>query len=157
MWISKCIQNNHWVLVAPKGRKVLLCGNGGSADDTQHLAAEFTGCFYKNGKSLYAEALYYNTSYLTAVANDFSYEDIYSRLVKAEGKEGDALMAFSISWNSMNIIKARTSQRSKNVYDRIYRRFWRSATINLPIPNQYPLKRHAPNSGGLSASRPFDM
>jgi D-sedoheptulose 7-phosphate isomerase len=92
--------------VFQRGGKILLCGNGGSAGDAQHLAAEFTGRFYKNRRPLYAEALHCNTSYLTAVANDFSYEDIYARLLEAEGTQGDVLIAFSTSGNSMNVIKA---------------------------------------------------
>src|SRR5436190_20893863 len=67
------------------GNKVLFCGNGGSAADAQHLAAEFSGRFYKNRKALPAEALHCNTSYLTAVANDYSYDVIYSRLVDGLG------------------------------------------------------------------------
>lgn len=89
-----------------KEHKVLFCGNGGSAADAQHLAAEFTGRFYINRAPLYAEALHVNTSYLTAVANDYSYEDIYSRLIEAMGKQGDILVAMSTSGNSPNIIKA---------------------------------------------------
>jgi D-sedoheptulose 7-phosphate isomerase len=89
-----------------KENKVLFCGNGGSAADAQHLAAEFTGRFYINRAPLYAEALHVNTSYLTAVANDYSYEEIYSRMVEAMGKPGDILVAMSTSGNSPNIIKA---------------------------------------------------
>lgn len=86
--------------------KVLFCGNGGSAADAQHLAAEFSGRFYFDRDPLDAEALHVNTSYLTAVANDYSYEEVYSRLVKAKGSEGDVLVAFSTSGNSPNILKA---------------------------------------------------
>jgi D-sedoheptulose 7-phosphate isomerase len=86
--------------------KVLFCGNGGSAADAQHLAAEFSGRFYYDRDPLDAEALHVNTSYLTAVANDYSYEEVYSRLVKAKGSQGDVLVAFSTSGNSPNILKA---------------------------------------------------
>jgi len=86
--------------------KVLLCGNGGSAADAQHLAAEFTGRFYYDRPPLFAEALHVNTSYLTAVANDYSYDEIYSRLVKAKGRKGDVLVALSTSGNSENIVRA---------------------------------------------------
>ena len=82
------------------GNKVLFCGNGGSA------AAEFSGRFYKNRKALPAEALHCNTSYLTAVANDYSYDVIYARLVDGIGVKGDVLLGFSTSGNSTNIIKA---------------------------------------------------
>ena len=88
------------------GNKVLFCGNGGSAADAQHLAAEFSGRFYKNRKALPAEALHCNTSYLTAVANDYSYDVIYARLVDGIGIKGDVLLGFSTSGNSVNIIKA---------------------------------------------------
>lgn len=86
--------------------KVLFCGNGGSAADAQHLAAELSGRFYLNRPALFAEALHVNSSYLTAVANDFSYEDIYSRMVQAAGRKGDMLIAISTSGNSGNIVKA---------------------------------------------------
>jgi len=87
-------------------KKVLLCGNGGSAADAQHIAAELSGKFYKDRDPLYAEALHVNTSYLTAVANDYSYDEVYSRLIKAKGRAGDILIAISTSGNSPNIIKA---------------------------------------------------
>ena len=89
-----------------QGNKVLFCGNGGSAADAQHLAAEFSGRFYKNRKALPAEALHCNTSYLTAVANDYSYDVIYSRLIEGIGVEGDVLIGLSTSGNSINIVKA---------------------------------------------------
>jgi D-sedoheptulose 7-phosphate isomerase len=86
--------------------KVLLCGNGGSAADAQHLAAEFSGRFYIDRKPLDAEALHVNTSYLTAVGNDYSFDDIFARLVRAKGKSGDILIGISTSGNSPNIVKA---------------------------------------------------
>jgi D-sedoheptulose 7-phosphate isomerase len=89
-----------------KGNKVLLCGNGGSAADAQHIAAELSGKFYLDRKPLYAEALHVNTSYLTAVANDYSFQDVFARLVMANGKPGDILIAISTSGNSMNVVKA---------------------------------------------------
>lgn len=88
------------------GNKVLFCGNGGSAADAQHLAAEFSGRFYKDRKALPAEALHCNTSYLTAVANDYSYDVIYSRLIEGIGCAGDVLIGLSTSGNSSNILKA---------------------------------------------------
>jgi len=88
------------------GNKVLLCGNGGSAADAQHLAAEFTGRFYKDREPLPAEALHTNTSFLTAVANDYSYDEIYERAIKAHGKKGDVLIAISTSGNSKNCVLA---------------------------------------------------
>lgn len=95
--ITKAFQN---------GNKVLFCGNGGSAADAQHLAAEFSGCFYIDRDALPAEALHTNTSYLTAVANDYSYDVIYSRLIKGLGNKGDVLVGLSTSGNSKNIILA---------------------------------------------------
>ncbi|NVO18320.1 MAG: SIS domain-containing protein [Bacteroidetes bacterium] len=89
-----------------KGGKVLFCGNGGSAADAQHLAAELSGRFYYDRSPLYAEALHVNTSYLTAVANDYSYDDIYARLIKGIGAKGDILVGLSTSGNSTNVCKA---------------------------------------------------
>src|SRR3954454_17566291 len=86
-----------------KGNKVLFCGNGGSAADAQHLAAEFSGRFYSDRDPLPSEALHCNTSYLTAVANDYGYDLVYSRIVKGVGKPGDVLVGLSTSGNSVNI------------------------------------------------------
>ena len=88
------------------GKKILFCGNGGSAADAQHLAAEFSGRFYTDRDALPAEALHCNTSYLTAVANDYSYDEVYSRLLQAKGRVGDVLFALSTSGNSSNILRA---------------------------------------------------
>ena len=88
------------------GNKVLFCGNGGSAADAQHLAAEFSGRFYYDRPPLPAEALHVNTSYLTAVANDYSFDEVYARMVKGTGNSGDVLFAISTSGNSRNIIRA---------------------------------------------------
>jgi len=87
-------------------KKVLFCGNGGSAADAQHLAAEFSGRFYFDRDPLFSEALHVNTSYVTAVANDYSYDQIYSRLIKAKGRQGDVLIGLSTSGNSKNVIEA---------------------------------------------------
>lgn len=86
--------------------KILFAGNGGSAADAQHLAAELSGRFYLDREPLFAEALHVNTSYVTAVANDYAYDEIYARLVRAMGAPGDVLFAISTSGNSPNIIKA---------------------------------------------------
>jgi D-sedoheptulose 7-phosphate isomerase len=87
-------------------KKVFFCGNGGSAADAQHLAAEFSGRFYYDRPPLFSEALHVNTSYVTAVANDYSYDEIYARLLIAKGAEGDILIGLSTSGNSENIIRA---------------------------------------------------
>lgn len=97
------------------GNKVLFCGNGGSASDAQHLAAEFSGRFYTDRDALPAEALHCNTSYLTAVANDYSYDVIYSRLIKGIGKAGDVLVGLSTSGNSTNIVNAFQIAREKGM------------------------------------------
>ncbi|MDR1792746.1 MAG: D-sedoheptulose 7-phosphate isomerase [Bacteroidales bacterium] len=86
--------------------KLLLCGNGGSAADAQHIAAELSGRFYFDRPPLYAEALHVNTSYLTAVANDYDYNTVYARMLRAVGRPCDILFAFSTSGNSQNIINA---------------------------------------------------
>jgi D-sedoheptulose 7-phosphate isomerase len=88
------------------GNRVMFCGNGGSAADAQHLAAELSGRFYKNRKALPSDALHCNTSYLTAVANDYSYDMIYSRLVDGTMNNGDVLVGLSTSGDSKNIINA---------------------------------------------------
>jgi D-sedoheptulose 7-phosphate isomerase len=97
------------------GNKVLFCGNGGSASDAQHLAAEFSGRFYTDRDALPAEALHCNTSYLTAVANDYSYDVIYSRLIKGIGKPGDVLVGLSTSGNSKNIVNAFETAHDKGM------------------------------------------
>jgi D-sedoheptulose 7-phosphate isomerase len=89
-----------------KGNAVYFAGNGGSAADAQHLSAEFSGRFYKDRKALPSDALHCNSSYLTAVANDYSYDVIYARLLEGLAKPGDVLVGISTSGNSGNIVKA---------------------------------------------------
>ena len=103
-----------------KKGKVLFCGNGGSAADAQHIAAEFSGRFYKDRAPLFAEALHVNTSYLTAVANDYSFEEIYARMVEAMGREGDVLVGISTSGNSTNVV---------NALKKAIRKFWKFKII----------------------------
>lgn len=95
--VTTCFKNGH---------KLMFCGNGGSAADAQHLAAEFSGRFYLNRRPLDAEALHVNTSYLTAVGNDFDFATIYERAVEAKGRKGDVLIALSTSGKSENIVRA---------------------------------------------------
>jgi D-sedoheptulose 7-phosphate isomerase len=97
------------------GKRIWFCGNGGSAADAQHLAAEFSGRFYTDRRALPAEALHCNTSYLTAVANDYSYDDIYARLVDGITQEGDVLIGLSTSGNSGNIVRAFETARARKV------------------------------------------
>ena len=87
-------------------KKMLLCGNGGSASDAQHIAAELSGRFYTDRPPLYAEALHVNSSYMTAVANDYGYEATYARMIEAAGRKGDVLIGISTSGNSSNVVKA---------------------------------------------------
>lgn len=94
-----------------RGGRILLCGNGGSAADAQHIAAELSGRYGFDRPPLDAEALHVNTSYLTAVANDYSFEDVYSRLLQARGRKGDLLILLSTSGNSANILKAARTAR----------------------------------------------
>lgn len=102
--ITKAFQN---------GNAVYFAGNGGSAADAQHLAAEFSGRFYKDRKALPSDALHCNSSYLTAVANDYSYDVIYARLLEGLAKPGDVLVGISTSGNSGNIVKA--FEMAKNI------------------------------------------
>ena len=98
-----------------KGNRVYFCGNGGSAADAQHLAAEFSGRFYSDRKALPAEALHCNTSYLTAVANDYGFDWVYARMIDGIGQKGDVLVGLSTSGNSMNVIKAFEVAREKGM------------------------------------------
>lgn len=111
--VAKCV--SEIVKAFKSGNKVLFCGNGGSAADAQHLAAEFSGRFYKDRDALPAEALHCNTSYLTAVANDYSYDAIYSRLIKGTGRPGDVLVGLSTSGNSKNILHAFEEAKRKGM------------------------------------------
>ena len=104
------------VAALKNGNRIYFCGNGGSAADAQHLAAEFSGRFYTDRDALPAEALHCNTSYLTAVANDYSFDVVYARLVKGIGAKGDFLVGLSTSGNSVNIIKAFEVARSKGIH-----------------------------------------
>ncbi len=104
-----------WITTFRNGGKVLFCGNGGSAADAQHLAAELSGRFYTNRPPLYAEALSVNSSYVTAVGNDYGFEEIFARMTEAAGRPGDVLVAFSTSGNSPNILKAIARARDQGM------------------------------------------
>ena len=116
------LQNNIEIIVKKSieafqlDKKMLLCGNGGSAADAQHIAAELSGRFYTDRLPLYAEALHVNSSYMTAVANDYGYEETYSRMVEASGKKGDMLIGISTSGNSPNVIKAIKTAKAKGMF-----------------------------------------
>src|SRR6478672_5187381 len=98
-----------------QSKRIYFCGNGGSAADAQHLAAEFSGRFYTDRRALPAEALHCNTSYLTAVANDYSFEVVYARLMEGIGNKGDVLVGLSTSGNSANIVRAFEVAREKGI------------------------------------------
>lgn len=104
--ISRCLKDGN----------VWFCGNGGSAADAQHLAAELSGRFYMDRKPLPAEALHCNTSYLTAVANDFGFDKVYSRMIQCMCNDGDVLVAISTSGNSPNIINAVKAANKKSLF-----------------------------------------
>ena len=96
-------------------KKVLFCGNGGSAADAQHISAELSGRFYTDREPLYSEALHVNSSYMTAVANDYSYDVVYSRMVKACGRKGDVLVGITTSGNSKNILQAMETAKAQGM------------------------------------------
>jgi D-sedoheptulose 7-phosphate isomerase len=98
-----------------RGNKALACGNGGSAADCQHFAAELVGRFERERPGLPAVALTVDTSALTAIANDYSYDAVFAKQVEALGREGDVLLALSTSGNSRNVIEAMKSARSRGM------------------------------------------
>lgn len=98
-----------------KDKKLLFCGNGGSASDAQHIAAELSGRFYMERRPLFAEALHVNSSFVTAVANDYGYEEVYARMIRAAGRKGDVLFAISTSGNSANILKTIEAAREQKM------------------------------------------
>ena len=106
-FLSRIQQAANMIVVSLRGGgKIHFCGNGGSAADAQHLAAELTGRFYFDRPPLNAEALHCNTSYLTAVGNDYGYDTIFARLLHGTAKTGDVIVGISTSGNSNNIVKA---------------------------------------------------
>lgn len=107
--VDMCVQS------LQSGGCIFFCGNGGSAADAQHLAAELSGRFYFDRPPLRAEALHCNTSYLTAVGNDYGYNHIFSRLLEGNGKKGDILIGLSTSGNSESIVQAFLSAKNKGI------------------------------------------
>ena len=98
------------------GNKVLFCGNGGSAADAQHLAAELIGRFQKERRSLASVALTTDTSILTALANDYGYDEVFARQVEGLGRSGDVLIGISTSGNSANVVKAALKARDTGMH-----------------------------------------
>jgi len=94
------------------GQKVLFCGNGGSAAEAQHLASELSGRFYFDRPPLNAEACHVNSSFITAVSNDYDFSKTYSRYIESTGKKGDILVGLSTSGNSQNIVNAFIAARN---------------------------------------------
>lgn len=103
------------VMAFRNGNSLYFCGNGGSAADAQHLAAECSGRFYQDRAPLPAEALHCNTSYLTAVANDYSFDVVYARMIEAIGKKGDILIGLSTSGNSRNVVQALEAAKARGI------------------------------------------
>jgi D-sedoheptulose 7-phosphate isomerase len=98
------------------GNKTLFCGNGGSAADAQHLAAELSGKFYLDRPPIHAEACHVNSSFMTAVSNDYGFEQTFARYIRAVGKKGDVLVAISTSGNSENIYNAIQMAKETGMY-----------------------------------------
>lgn len=124
---QQILENNELIAAIKKAANLLIekirnggtayfCGNGGSAADAQHLAAELSGKFYIDRQPLAAEALHCNTSFLTAVGNDYSFDIIYSRLLQGVGHKGDVLIGLSTSGNSKNIINAVDKAKEIGIY-----------------------------------------
>ncbi len=115
--LVRCIREVVHVMVGSlrTGGRVMFCGNGGSAADAQHLAAELSGRFYFDRPPLPAEALHVNTSYLTAVANDYGYDEVFARMVRGQGRKGDVLVGLSTSGNSPNVVKAFQAAREMGI------------------------------------------
>ena len=123
-----------------ENRKVLFCGNGGSAADSEHLAAELSGRFKLNRKPLNADALHNSGSALTAISNDFSYDEAYARLVESKGLEGDILIAISTSGQSQNVINAITKAKDLNmkiitISGQNISNFHERSDVNITIPS----------------------
>jgi len=112
--LEQCAERVKKVLA--EGHKVLFCGNGGSAADSQHLAAEFVGRFQRERKGLPAIALTVDTSILTAVANDYGYDTVFARQVQALGEPGDVLVGISTSGNSKNVLLAVEEAKNKGMF-----------------------------------------
>lgn len=112
------IEQAGWMLVKAFKNKnrVWLCGNGGSAADAQHIAAELSGRFYHDRPALPAEALHVNSSFLTAVANDYGFEQVYARMVQGFAQKGDVLIGISTSGKSDNVLLALKQARLAGVY-----------------------------------------
>ncbi len=122
------------------GKKLMICGNGGSAADAQHIAGEFLCRFYKDRNPMPAIALSTDTSVITAISNDYSYDDIFSRQVTALGKEGDVILGISTSGNSRNVLEAFKSAQKNKIQTilltgNIEREIWEYSNIVINVPS----------------------
>ena len=117
--------------VLGQGHKILLFGNGGSAADAQHIAAEFVNRYMLDRPPLPALALTTDTSVITAISNDFSYEEIFEKQIKALGNEGDAALGISTSGKSVNVIRGLAAAKEKHLL-----------TIGIGGPPESPMKQH---------------
>lgn len=106
-YINPILETANLIVTTIKsGNKLMICGNGGSAADAQHIAGEFLCRFYSDREPMAAIALSTDTSVLTSISNDYSYKDVFSRQVKGLGKNGDVLLGISTSGNSKNVFEA---------------------------------------------------
>ena len=122
------------------GKKLMICGNGGSAADAQHIAGEFLCRFYKDRNPMPAIALSTDTSVITAISNDYSYDDVFSRQVNALGKEGDVLLGISTSGNSRNVLEAFKPAKKNKIQTilltgNIEREIWEYCNIVINVPS----------------------
>ena len=116
-----------------KGGKIMFIGNGGSAADSQHMAAEYVSRFAFDRKGLPGIALTTDTSILTAIGNDYSFDNVFSRQLNALGNEGDILIAYSTSGRSLNIVKAINEAKSMGIYSVLFTGLEGSALSNADL------------------------
>lgn len=116
-----------------KGGKIMFIGNGGSAADSQHMAAEYVSRFAFDMKGLPGIALTTDTSILTAIGNDYSFDNVFSRQLNALGNEGDILIAYSTSGRSLNIVKAINEAKSMGIYSVLFTGLEGSALSNADL------------------------
>jgi len=131
---------NSIVHAVKAGNKLMICGNGGSAADAQHIAGEFLCRFYKERNPMPAIALSTDTSVITAISNDYSYDDVFSRQVNALGKEGDIILGISTSGNSRNVLEAFKSARNNKIQTILLtgdteQEIWKYSHIVISVPS----------------------
>ena len=140
-----------------RGGKVMLCGNGGSAADAQHIAAELSGRFKRERSALPGIALTTDTSALTAIGNDYGYERVFSRQLEAIAREGDLLVAISTSGNSANVIRAIESARERGCAVLTQRQRGRSDEWNMRYEYRRALRRYRQNPGDAYNDRAYNL